>query len=369
MSASLEAIDRQLLDLLQKEFPLSARPYAALGARIGLAENEICRKVAGWQESGLVRRLGAVFDSKRLGYRSALVAMRVPMERVDEVAAQISRWPGVTHNYLRETADEEPPLDYNLWFTVTAPTEHEIAAILGDIARVTGITEILELPARQLFKIKVEFEVNPGTGEATGGGGANNPRRMARGVNKVASSENQAGLEQAGSSQGAAPSPAPRDLTRQDWLIIEALQEDLEAAPEPFAILADKLGMRQEELLDKIREYLAAGVIRRFGATLKHVEVGFSANAMGVWRVPVEREDEVGQRMAEFRAVSHCYSRITYPKWPYNLYTMIHAKNREECREVARQIAVATGINDYRLLFTARELKKERMRYMSSGTP
>ncbi|MCL4516814.1 MAG: Lrp/AsnC family transcriptional regulator [Firmicutes bacterium] len=353
MSAALDATDRKLLDLLQKEFPLLARPYAVLGSRTGLAEDEVCEKVAGWQKSGIVRRLGAVFDSKHLGYRSVLVAMGVPEARVEEVAAQISRWPGVTHNYLRETIDGDPPLNYNLWFTLTAPTKDEIDVILREISRGTGITDILELPARRLFKIKVEFEMSPG---------ADRPAQ------KRAAAQAAGGQTAAGARSSVDPPSLNQHfaaLTGQDWRIIGVLQEDLPAVPEPYAVLADRLGMRQEELQAKIREYLAAGIIRRFGATLKHQEVGFAANAMGVWRVPAEREDEVGRRMAQFRAVSHCYSRATHPRWPYNLYTMIHAQRREDCLEVARQISTATGVADYRLLFTARELKKERMRYRS----
>ncbi len=354
MSTALDATDRKLLDLLQREFPLSARPYAALGLQTGLTENQVREKVAGWQKSGLVRRLGAVFDSKHLGYRSVLVAMGVPEARVEEVAAQISRWPGVTHNYLRETIDSGPRLNYNLWFTLTAPTQEEIDGILREISRGTGITDILELPARRFFKIKVEFEMSPGADRVAQKGEEAQTAAEAGSLEKPASPP-----------EPASPNRDSAALTGKDWGIIGVLQEDLPAVPEPYAVLADRLGMRQEELLAKIREYRAAGIIRRFGATLKHHEVGFAANAMGVWRVPAEREDEAGRKMAQFRAVSHCYSRVTRPQWTYNLYTMIHGQRREDCLEVARQISSATGVTDYRLLFTARELKKERMRYRS----
>ncbi|MDI3280758.1 MAG: AsnC family transcriptional regulator [Bacillota bacterium] len=145
--------DRRLLDLLQRDFPLSPRPYAELGERVGLAEEEVCRRVERWQKSGLVRRLGAVFDSRRLGYRSTLVAASVPPERLDEVVEAINAEPGVTHNYLRE------PGPYNLWFTLTAPGEEELQAALERIKARTGMS-LLSLPATRLFKINVRFEVS-----------------------------------------------------------------------------------------------------------------------------------------------------------------------------------------------------------------
>lgn len=152
-------------------------------------------------------------------------------------------------------------------------------------------------------------------------------------------------------------------LDDADRSLIEALQEDLAAVPRPFALLADRCGLREEEVLARIRRLLAAGVVRRFGATLKHYEIGLVANAMVVWRVEPERLEEVGTKLASFPAVSHCYARATALEWPYNLYTMIHGRDRQECVRIAEEMAAAAGVRDYQLLFTVRELKKEKMRY------
>ncbi|MDI3280759.1 MAG: AsnC family transcriptional regulator [Bacillota bacterium] len=152
-------------------------------------------------------------------------------------------------------------------------------------------------------------------------------------------------------------------LDEADRALIEALQDDLAAVPRPFAPVAARCGLSEEEVLARIRRLLGAGVIRRFGATLKHYEVGLVANAMVVWRVEPERLEEVGTRLASFPAVSHCYARATTPEWPYNLYTMIHGRDRRECVRTAEEMAAAAGVKEYQLLFTVRELKKEKLRY------
>jgi DNA-binding Lrp family transcriptional regulator len=154
-------------------------------------------------------------------------------------------------------------------------------------------------------------------------------------------------------------------LDEQDWRLIRAMTEDLPLAPRPFRGVAEEVGESEDRLLARVDRLLKAGVIRRFGATLKHYAVGFHANAMVVWRVDQPRVSEVGKLFAGFDSVSHCYERNTYPSWPYNLYTMIHCRTREECFEVADRLALAAGVGpeDFELLFTKRELKKDRMRY------
>ncbi|MCJ7593689.1 MAG: Lrp/AsnC family transcriptional regulator [Desulfobacterales bacterium] len=145
--------------------------------------------------------------------------------------------------------------------------------------------------------------------------------------------------------------------------VIHLIQGDLPLDPRPFAILAKRLGITEEAFVQKVRNLKNEGIIRRFGATLRHQEAGFSANAMVAWIVPEERIEEVGRAMAEFREVTHCYQRRTHKGWKYNLYTMVHGDNDEECRRIAERISTETGMDEYALLFSEREFKKTSMQY------
>jgi len=145
--------------------------------------------------------------------------------------------------------------------------------------------------------------------------------------------------------------------------IINLIQGDLPLASRPFAILAERLGIPETTLLEKIRELKQRGIIRRFGATLRHQEAGFSSNAMVVWKVPNERLEEVGKSIASFKEVTHCYQREPQKDWPFNLYSMVHGSNRDDCRKIAEQLSQEVGIREYKLLFSQREFKKTSMEY------
>jgi siroheme decarboxylase len=155
----------------------------------------------------------------------------------------------------------------------------------------------------------------------------------------------------------------PLPWTELEKTLIGELTGDLEIIPQPFLPLAERLGLSHRRLLGMIRRLKRDDVIRRFGATLRHRNSGFEANAMAVWQVPEDRIEPIGRTIAAFREVTHCYQRKPHPDWPYNLYTMIHAATEARCREVAQTISRSVGLEDYRLLFSHRELKKTTMRY------
>jgi DNA-binding Lrp family transcriptional regulator len=154
-----------------------------------------------------------------------------------------------------------------------------------------------------------------------------------------------------------------RTITSVEKRIIHDLQKDLPVVRRPFAVVAERLGVSEDELLEKVREFAAEGLIRRFGATLRHHHSGFAANAMVVWEVEPELLAETGAVFASFREVSHCYQRPALADWPYRLFTMIHGKSQEECREIAKRMAEKTGATSYGLLFTVEEFKKTTMAY------
>lgn len=148
-----------------------------------------------------------------------------------------------------------------------------------------------------------------------------------------------------------------------DKKIISLIQGDLPLNSRPFGLLAESIGISEADFVERIRSLKARGVIRRFGATLRHQEAGFSANAMGAWFVPDDHIEEVGRKMARFREVTHCYQRKPQKDWKYNLYTMIHGDTEGECHQIAKRISQKTGIKDYVLLFSQKEFKKTSMEY------
>lgn len=156
-------------------------------------------------------------------------------------------------------------------------------------------------------------------------------------------------------------------LTDLEKKAIAAIQGDIPIVPRPYQVLADAIGIPENTLLETLQTLTDRGVIRRLGATLRHQKSGFQANAMTAWQVAEERIEEVGRIMASFRAVSHCYRRDPAEDWPYNLYTMIHGKNEEDCRQTARKMAEKSGVDTYQLLFSRRELKKISMTYFSDA--
>ncbi len=154
-------------------------------------------------------------------------------------------------------------------------------------------------------------------------------------------------------------------LNKMEQKVIAAIQGDIPITSHPYRELARRIGMTETEFLEILEGLRARDIIRRFGATLRHQKSGYAANAMGAWQVPEDRIEAVGDRMATCRQISHCYRRNPNADWPYNLYTMIHAESPEACWAIAREMSRATGVEDYTLLFSLRELKKTSMTYFS----
>lgn len=158
-------------------------------------------------------------------------------------------------------------------------------------------------------------------------------------------------------------------LTETEEKILAAIQGDLPVVERPFEILAAELGLSESEFLEILDSLCKRGVVRRFGATLHHQKSGYEANAMGAWQVEEDRIEEVGKKMASFPQVTHCYRRDPAGDWPYNLYTMIHARDEDSCRETARKMSQKTGVKNFTLLFSRKELKKTSMAYFPSDKP
>jgi len=148
-----------------------------------------------------------------------------------------------------------------------------------------------------------------------------------------------------------------------DKKVIGLIQGDMPVERRPFAILAEKIGISEEEFLERVNNLKDLGILRRFGATLRHQKAGYGSNAMVAWLVPDDRIDEVGKKLAQYREVTHCYQRTPQGDWHYNLFSMVHGNSREQCYEITGRMSKTVGIEDYTLLFSEKEFKKTSMEY------
>ena len=327
----LDETDKKLLNLMQGSFELSRRPFAHVAGLAGLTEDDVMARVQRLLDKRIIREITPIFDTRALGYQSMLVAAKVDPEYPHRAAKIINSHPGVTHNYLRNH-------DFNLWFTIAVEPGSRLGldGTLDALAAETGAQSIRQLPTLKLFKIRMDLEMEAGTDALATAGEAVEPREL-----------------------------EPIALTPDDVATIRATQGPMPVVPEPYAPAAERLGVSQEEVLERLASLRERDGLRRVAAILFHRRAGFSANGMGVWKVPEAEVLETGRRMAAFRGVSHCYQRPTYADWPYSVFTMAHGRSKEECDAILDSIAAATGISERATLYSSTEFKKVRMLYFT----
>ena len=325
--SSLDESDKELLNEIQWTFPLVTRPFDAIAKKFDTTPEIIKEKLKNLKEIGVLRQLSAIFDTRKLGYTSSLVAMEIEHDELDHVASQINRHPGVSHNYERDH-------QFNLWFTLAVPPGADLNDELEKFNVLKGIKKVRMLPTLQLFKIGVKLDLVDDK------------------------------------KHDIAPSEEKKEIkniefkpTEQDKDFIRELQKDMEIIDEPFVKAAKNLGITEDEVFAKMKHYEDVGVMRRFAAILRHRQVGFTANGMIVWKVPEGRITSVGETLGSFPQVSHCYERPTYDDWPYNVFSMIHCKTHDEAYDVAKTIQDQINVDEYKILFSSREFKKTRVEY------
>jgi DNA-binding Lrp family transcriptional regulator len=329
----LDDTDKRLMNLLQSSFPLAREPFAPVAAEAELSLEETLRRTQRLLDERIIREITPIFDTRALGYASMLVAAKVDAENPHRAAKIINSHPGVSHNYLRTH-------EFNLWFTIATPPDSELGleGTLGVLQRLTGAESIRQLPTLTLFKINMNLEMDKGT-------------------------------EALAASVQAAP---PRELERQpyderDIAVIRALQGPMAATERPYDAAAAEVGMDIDGFLAHLDGMVERKILRRVAAILYHRRAGFSANGMGVWRVPEDEIQEVGARMAAVRGISHCYQRPTYPDWPYSVFTMAHGRSKEECDAILDGIADEHDLHgeDRAVLYSSTEFKKIRLHYFT----
>jgi siroheme decarboxylase len=327
----LDERDKRLLNLMQGAFPIAQRPYQHVAAQAGVSEQQAIARVQELIDERIIRQVTPIFDTRALGYSSMLVAAKVDPDNPWRAANVINEHPGVSHNYLRNH-------EFNIWFTIATEPDSPLGLerTLEVLAGVAGAESIRQLPTLKLFKIRMDLEMEGDTDA------------LARAV------------------EVAPPAETERQpYDERDVSVIRATQGDLPVTEEPYAAAARQLDMTQDELLAHLEGMQERRLLRRVAAILFHRRAGFSANGMGVWKVPEERVMELGPRMAAFRGISHCYQRPTYADWPYSIFTMAHGRSKDECDAILASIASETGITDRATLYSSTEFKKIRLLYFT----
>lgn len=319
-----DTFEFRLLNEFQRDFPLCPAPFAELAAKLGVAERVVLSGLEKLRREGKISRVGAVFAPKRIG-ASTLAAMAVPPDQLEAVAAAVNRFPEVNHNYEREH-------HYNLWFVVTAGSEGRLQATLGAIEKAAGYP-LLALPLVEEFHIDLGFSL---LGDKA---------------------------KQVAVARPVKPAVPMEEAERR---LVSVLQEGLPLFIRPFSLIAERIGASESEVLGRIGRWLEDGAIKRFGVVVRHHELGFRANAMLVHDIPDDRVSELGRALAEEPDVTLCYRRPrVLPDWPYNLFCMIHGRERGEVEGIIADLRQRHGLTEcaHDILFSLTRFKQSGARY------
>jgi DNA-binding Lrp family transcriptional regulator len=329
----LDEFDKRLLNQMQGSFPIVERPYAAVAQELGVGEDVVLRRVTELIEHRIIRQVTPIYDTRAFGYGSMLVAAKVDPEHPWAPAKIVNSHPGVSHNYLRNH-------EFNMWFTIAVEEGSKLGlqGTLDVLQELTGAESIRQLPTLKLFKIRMDLDMEGGTDVL---------------------------------AKAAGEAVEPVDLEKRpfddlDIAVVRATQGNLPVVCEPYAAAAREVGVPVDRLLEHLNGMVERRLLRRVAAILFHRRAGFSANGMGVWRVPDDKIAEYGPRMAAFRGISHCYERPTYEDWRYQIFTMAHGRSKEECDAILDAIAAEMpDIQERATLYSSTEFKKVRLLYFT----
>ena len=318
----------EILSRIQKKFPLVAKPFEAIANELDMKEEEVLTILQEQKKANIIRQTSAIFDTKRLGYISSLVAFKIPEEKISAAVKIINSHPGISHNYERNH-------DFNIWFTLAVAPDSKLGLekTLEILAKLTEAEDYIMLPTLKLFKINVKLNTT----------GKDEKKEK---VKKVVHTD--------------------IEMTPLHQAIVERAQYDIDIVSEPFKAIIDELEIDYDKFFSILQELQNAGVMRRFAAILNHRKAGFNANAMVVWDVEEgEKGEKIGENAASFSAVSHCYLRPKYANWPYNLFTMVHGKTKEETNGIIADMAKEIDSKTHMPLYSSREFKKVRIEYFT----
>jgi DNA-binding Lrp family transcriptional regulator len=318
-----QVLQSHLLNDYQRNFPLESKPFATIAKHLGVGEGEVLQTLNNLQQAGVISRVGAVFRPRSIGF-SSLAALSVADERLEEVAQIVNSYPEVNHNYQREH-------HYNLWFVVASATEKDLHRVLQEIEARSGC-KVLFLPLMEDYHIDLGFDMT----------GSRNKR--------AAFLENHAGMPD-----------APYVPGEQENALIAAIQSGLPLVERPFSAVGEAMGQSEVEVINSIERLTKLGVIKRIGVVVRHHELGYRANAMVVWDIPDEDIKRQGFSLGQLDCVTLCYRRPRrLPEWRYNLFCMIHGRDREEVLAHVDQMREENGLRDAasEVLFSIRRFKQ-----------
>ncbi len=318
---------QEILSRIQKRFPLVAKPFKVIADELGISEEEVLSILQEEKKNNIIRQTSAIFDTKRLGYKSSLVAFKIAAEKIDDAVKILNAHPGISHNYERNH-------DFNIWFTMAVAPDSTLGLdrTIEILAKLTKAQDYIMLPTLKLFKINVKLNTT----------GKDEKKEK---VKKVIHKE--------------------IELTPLHHQIIQRAQYDIEMISEPFAKIIEDLDIDYDTFFSILAQLQDAGIMRRFASILNHRKAGFNANAMVVWDVDETNGEAIGEDAAAFSAVSHCYLRPKYENWPYNLFTMVHGKTTEETNAIIDEMAQEIPNKSHMPLYSSREFKKIRIEYFT----
>lgn len=332
MKQGNEALDFRLLNEFQRDFPLIPAPFEVLARQLEIDELEVLASLRRLHEEGAISRVGAVFSPRRIG-ASTLAALAVPADRLDAVADEVSTHTEVNHNYEREHR-------WNLWFVATAPGQPQLDQLMVQIAEESACP-LIRLPLLEEFHIDLGFDLS---------GRESEKARTARVQRR--------------------PAQLPESvwqLSADEQRLMAVLQNGLPLELQPYAVLAEHAALDETRVLQLLEAWLARGLIKRFGVIVRHHELGWTANAMTVWNIPDALVSSLGEQLAQQAGVTLCYRRARdLPDWPYNLYCMIHGRERAEVETRVARINQELGLHGYphEVLFSLRRYKQRGARYV-----
>ena len=322
-----------VLNYIQRSIPLVERPFQKIGADTGLSEEAVLESISRLKQQGIIRNIAAIFNGESLGYQLSLVACEVQEASLEQATAAINAHPGISHNYLREHR-------YNIWFTLALEKYLPLDDTVRHIAHRAGARDFLILRNEKVLKIGLKLPIGDDYQEAEEGASGLAPQR------------------------GEA-----RAFTKEERAAVCLLQTDLPIVARPFLEIANSAGQQLSEarLLELACLFEKQSVMRRFAAVLRHMQAGFHHNAMTAWKpkadIPVE---EQVKPFLDAMAVTHLYLRTVYPdRWEYPLFAMVHARTEAELDELIKNLSATSGLADFLVLKSLKELKKQRVLYFS----
>ncbi len=309
--------DRELLNALQGDIPISSTPFAIVGQIIDMSEKEVLKRAEKLRRAGFLRRLHVVFNARALGYTTCLAAARVPEDRMERAAAVVNIHPGVYQNYQRNH-------EYNLWFSLALPPDSRlgIEGTVASLAREAEIDQTRLFPTLKLF-----------------------------------TDEGEIGTESSGDA-----------VTDDEIECVKILQGEIPLQPRPFDFIARRAGFDENTFFGTVKRFVDRGQILRIAATVQLRKNPFQTNAMSVWAVPEEEIESFVGIALNRSTVLRCYLRPTYEDWPYNVFATVQARSIEECDAVVNEIADESGGHDCRTLYPTREHKNTKVTLFSAET-